>query len=64
MARKNSAPPPPGGPESHRPHAGGSEEQDGQSEREERFGPLAVARMRKDDGRALIIYSREEHERT
>jgi hypothetical protein len=25
----------------------------------ERLGPLAVRRMRKDDGRALIVYSRE-----
>jgi hypothetical protein len=25
----------------------------------ERFGPVAIERMRKDDGRSLIIYSRE-----
>jgi hypothetical protein len=25
----------------------------------ERLGPLALRRMRKDDGRALILYSRE-----
>jgi hypothetical protein len=26
----------------------------------ERFGPLLVARHRKDDGRSLILYTREE----
>lgn len=26
----------------------------------ERFGPLALERLRKDDGRSLIIYSRAE----
>jgi hypothetical protein len=25
----------------------------------ERLGPLSIRRMRKDDGRALIVYSRE-----
>jgi hypothetical protein len=24
---------------------------------EERYGPLAIARLRKDDGRALILYA-------
>jgi hypothetical protein len=45
MARKPAAPPPPGGPES----AVG-----------ERLGPLAIERVAKADGRALILYSRAE----
>jgi hypothetical protein len=28
----------------------------------ERFGELSILRTSKDDGRALIIYSHEEHE--
>jgi hypothetical protein len=47
MARKPAAPPPSGGAES------------GDCER---FGPLAIARVGKDDGRALIIYSHAERE--
>jgi hypothetical protein len=46
MARKPAAPPPSGGADLGR----------------ERFGPLALERMAKDDGRALIVYSHEEHD--
>lgn len=28
---------------------------------QERFGPLAIARLQKDDGRSLIIYSHDEN---
>jgi hypothetical protein len=45
MARNPAFPPPPGGAE---------------SEVCERFGPLAIERVAKADGRALIIYSRAE----
>jgi hypothetical protein len=45
MARKPAAPPAPGGAESG---AG------------ERFGPLAIERVAKADGRALILYSPAE----
>ncbi len=27
---------------------------------DERYGPVAVARLRKDDGRALLLYTRAE----
>lgn len=30
---------------------------------QQRFGPLQVRRMRKDDGRSLTVYSRAEQER-
>ena len=33
------------------------------SEQDERFGPLALARTRKDDGRALILYAHDERDR-
>jgi hypothetical protein len=29
----------------------------------ERFGPVTIARHRKDDGRALILYARAESDR-
>jgi hypothetical protein len=45
MARKSAAPPPTGGTESG---VG------------ERFGPLAIERLAKADGRALILYSHAE----
>jgi hypothetical protein len=69
MARKPAAPPPSGGAEPGRPKIGepaargdrtGTGERFGPSG--ERFGPLALARLGKDDGRALIIYSHEDHE--
>jgi hypothetical protein len=76
MARKPAAPPPSGGAEPGRPKVGepaargdrgntggGFERTGGRFEGTgERFGPLALARVGKDDGRALIIYSHEEHE--
>jgi hypothetical protein len=34
-----------------------------QTDETERIGPVAVARHVKDDGRALILYSRDRHER-
>jgi len=47
---------PPAEPEPGEPGAGS-----GSSETAvERFGPLALERLRKDDGRSLIIYSRAE----
>jgi hypothetical protein len=62
MARKPAAPPPPGGAESGESGDRETVAARGRSDPPERFGPLAVARMAKDDGRALIIYSHEEHE--
>ncbi|MGO9321577.1 MAG: hypothetical protein ACLQBY_12340 [Solirubrobacteraceae bacterium] len=43
MAGKPAEPPPSGHP----------------SEREERVGPVVIARHVKDDGRALIVYARD-----
>jgi hypothetical protein len=41
------------------PESGGEAERDRPHERRlERFGPLALERLRKDDGRALIVFSR------
>jgi hypothetical protein len=37
-----------------------SAEQSEEGGQPERFGPLLVARHRKDDGRSLILYTREE----
>ena len=31
---------------------------------DERFGPLAILRARKADGRALLLFSRVEHDAT
>ncbi|HEV7586240.1 MAG TPA: hypothetical protein VGO14_10730 [Solirubrobacteraceae bacterium] len=55
MASDSAPPDPPG--------RSGSEAPGGRSEQSlppERFGPLAVERHRKDDGRALILYTRVE----
>jgi hypothetical protein len=51
------------GPEEQDP---GPEEQDPgpEEQRGEHCGPLAIARRRKGDGRALILYTREERRRT
>jgi hypothetical protein len=69
MARKPAAPPPSGGAAPGRPKIGepaarGDRGRTGErfGVTGERFGPLALARVGKDDGRALIIYSHEEHE--
>jgi|GEM_PF-1571831 hypothetical protein len=49
-----------------RDHEGRREPQDGRAGRakrvgpDERVGPVAIARHVKDDGRALILYTREE----
>jgi len=34
-----------------------SEEPDGEGAPRERYGPLALARLRKDDGRQLLLFS-------
>ncbi len=34
--------------------------EDGRGDGAERYGPLALRRLRKDDGRALIVYTRVE----
>jgi hypothetical protein len=69
MARKPAAPPPSGGAEPGRPRIGepaarGDRGRTGErfAGTGERFGPLVLARVGKDDGRALIIYSHEELE--
>jgi hypothetical protein len=59
MARKHPVPHAHGAAESHR-DGGGPEQRAGRGETGERFGPVAVARLRKDDGRALILYSHDE----
>ncbi len=42
------------------PHPHGSDPQDGgQARAHERIGPVTIARHRKDDGRALILYTRD-----
>jgi hypothetical protein len=33
---------------------------DAREDRSERYGPLELRRLRKDDGRALIVYARAE----
>jgi hypothetical protein len=53
---------PDGAPED-RPEPSGVDPAGEQSEQRhppERYGPLAVARHRKDDGRALILYTLED----
>jgi hypothetical protein len=41
-------------------HADSSDPQDGEQARaHERIGPITIARHRKDDGRALILYTRD-----
>ena len=62
MARKPAAPPPSGGAESGESGDRKAVAARGRRDPPERVGPLAIARMDKDDGRALIIYSHEEHE--
>ena len=58
MARKRP------GPEASVPGDGEGSGQRGQdrSPEEERFGPLAIGRHVKDDGRALTLYSHREGE--
>jgi len=55
MAGTPAETPPSGGSESD-----SSEEREAQMQAAERYGPLAVARHRKEDGRALILYSRTD----
>jgi hypothetical protein len=62
MAEKPAEPPVLG----HRSEIGqqtGPREQRGEREsRDERTGPVAITRHVKDDGRALILYTRGRHE--
>jgi len=57
MAGKSLEPAPPPRPHSERAGEEGSTERGG-----ERYGPVAITRLRKDDGRALILYRLEEGE--
>jgi hypothetical protein len=58
-------------PAREEPHSSGQSSGSGGEQRKrpdarkppsERFGELSILRTSKDDGRALIIYSHEEHE--
>jgi hypothetical protein len=60
MARKPAVPPSPGAAEPGRAKTGEPTGRDDRAAPSERFGPLAIERMSKDDGRALIVYSHEE----
>jgi hypothetical protein len=57
MARKR----PPRSPSSAASESAGEERREEQAQ--ERFGPLAVGRHVKDDGRTLILYTHVERER-
>jgi hypothetical protein len=57
MARKR----PPRSPSSAASESAGEERREERAQ--ERFGPLAVERHVKDDGRALILYAHAERER-
>jgi hypothetical protein len=59
MAREPAAPPP-----SDRPEHGARPDSGGRSQPPERYGPLGVARHAKDDGRALLLFTRAEREPT
>jgi hypothetical protein len=50
VARKRPQPSPPSSPTADQRVA------PGQAQEQERYGPLAIGRHRKDDGRALILY--------
>ena len=54
MAGEPAEPPPPGQPS----------QSDPQIDAPERTGPVAIARHVKDDGRALILYTRDERPAT
>ena len=56
MARELAAPDP-----SERPERGRTEADD-PAQAGERYGPLGVARHAKDDGRALLLFTRAERE--
>ncbi len=55
-------PPEPSAPEPSAPQPGGGGTADGGRREEERLGPIVLARHRKDDGRALILYRRPDAE--
>jgi hypothetical protein len=59
MARDPAAPPP-----SDRPGQGAGPYAGEQAQPAERYGPLALARHLKDDGRALLLFTRVEREPT
>jgi hypothetical protein len=52
------AAPPPSGPR----RSGPDEPADGHSEPAERYGIVSITRHVKEDGRALLLYTREGHE--
>ena len=58
MARNPGTPPPPSGPS----QPGENGPADGPAQPEERYGILRVARHLKDDGRSLLLYTREERD--
>ncbi len=49
----------PGDPRAQDPPGGPEPDDAAPPEREERCGPVRVERHRKDDGRSLILYTRE-----
>jgi hypothetical protein len=51
---------PPDGRSSDRPPPPGHEDAASEQTSEERFGPLTITRVAKDDGRALSLYSHDE----
>ena len=53
-----------GGPGEGLADADAGEPREGPAQRRavERFGPLQVTRLRKDDGRALLVFAREPEE--
>jgi hypothetical protein len=58
-------PPPAGGSGTGRGGAAGEPQHlDEPERRDERFGPVAIMRRVKDDGRALILYVQAGHEQT
>ncbi len=59
MAREPAAPSP-----SDRPEQGARPGADERAQPAERYGPLALARHVKDDGRALLLFTRAEREPT
>jgi len=59
MARETAAPDPSDRPEQNA-RSGGEE----RAQPAESYGPLALARHVKDDGRALLLFTRAEREQT
>jgi hypothetical protein len=57
-----SAQPPSQKPARDAPGADANRRSDAAATGEERVGPLAILRCQKSDGRALLLYSRVEHD--